>query len=382
MCRSGAGLALTLVLSACGAAPDASSPLQARLLGRDDSGAYGLVDVDIATLTSARAVRGSAARVLGGGSVFIEEALLSDELLRESGDDVQQATLVDGARPPRAQFDFDSDVLVPADWESLLMLSLYHHTERALTAYRELGFSAEDTDTFLAYANVRVGALVLLGAPLVTDNAAYAPLADALLFFPASVLDEGVPLSANEGVVAHELLHGLKHRLIHGGASLPIYIRDGWSDRIAINSYRADDEGLADFFAAVITDDPDFLAPSFPGRQLDRNVAVPRRFSQRLYESLADPVALYDPYPLGSALASWLWAIAAADVSARRDVATAVIAALGDLAPRLDGSYRLYHLLDAVMARALPELHDRGCAFLDSRLDPPFRQVPSCGIGP
>ncbi len=372
---------LALVFGAalgCGVEDDLG-PQTVRLIARDDSGEYGLRDERLETLESARQVRGQASKVRGGGILLIEETLLKGDLSVETSDDVQQSALVDGHRPVEADYTKAGELLVPRDWESLLMFSFYRHVERGLDYYEDLGVGPAERQTFLAHFNIRFTLLLAWGTTLIADNAAYAPLEDALLLFPRRSLDEGVPLMANEGVIAHELSHGIKHRIVSPG-DLPLYAEDSWDDRAAINSYRADDEGLADFFAAVMTGDSDFIAPSLVGVDIDRDLSRTRPFTLEMYEDLSDSVAVYNPYELGSALASFLWATAADDPQSRLLLARTVVRTLYEVGPHEDESYRVPFLIDAIMARAPDALRQRGCELLDELLEGPFREVPTCGL--
>jgi hypothetical protein len=372
---------LILVLLGVGCAPeDDVGPQVVRVLVRDGRD-FELRDELLATLESAREVRGSVGELRGGGEIVLEETLLEGDLSRENTDDVQQAVLIKGDGGVEADYVHDGEVLVPRDYETLLLFTFYRHLERALTYYEELGVPPRALEPFTAYFYIRFTAMLAWGTTLFTDNAAYAPLVDGLLLFPSSALDRGVPLCANDGVVVHELGHGVKHRILSAGRSTPRYVDDDWG-LIATNSYRADDEGLADFHAAVLTGDPDFIAPSIPGVGLDRDLREARQFTHELYEELSDGFVSYNPYPLGSALASFLWATAGYSTVKRLSLARTVIAALEALGPSLDDSYRLPVLLDAIMARAEPSLHDRGCALLETRLEAEFRDVPACGITP
>lgn len=135
---------------------------------------------------------------------------------------------------------------------------------------------------------------------------------------------------ANAGVVAHELSHGVKQRLVQTERGALVYA--DWPTA-AVDSYRSDDEGLADFFAAVATQDPNFIGPSIPERDLDRHVSRTRYFTVELADDIEKKsINDYDPYPLGSALAAWLWTSVDDDPQARLELASVVMLALQDLA--------------------------------------------------
>ncbi|MFH0901533.1 MAG: hypothetical protein V2A73_12975, partial [Pseudomonadota bacterium] len=169
---------------------------------------------------------------------------------------------------------------------------------------------------------------------------------------------------------------------------------------------------------AVFTDDPNFIARSLVHPNLDRDLTKERQFTQELYDAQRDSLADYNPYLLGSAMASWLWAIAdagvvssdrAATADTERDIADdnsldgstsaialadrtaiarAIILAIGDLpankrkagCAEFGADYRLADFLDAIVRHLPAELTNRACTLLDARLEGDFRNVPSCGI--
>lgn len=185
---------LLLLARICGCAPpDAQGPQTVRVLAQLNPDTYRLTDVRLETLESARHVRGTVAVLRGDGSLILEEELLSDDLRSENRDDVKQATLVQGDRQVVADYVNDNKMLIPRDWESLLMFSFYHNAETALAFYRSLGVDDAVVQPFVAQFYVRITALVLWGSLLITDNAAYSPLDDCLLLFPQQTLTDGGP---------------------------------------------------------------------------------------------------------------------------------------------------------------------------------------------
>jgi hypothetical protein len=366
-------LALVALLG-CGA-PDLSGPVTVRLLAPDASGAYALRDQVIESLDSVREVRGLAAHVRGGGVVISEEEFIEQQMQLLT--DVHPTTMVEGSRAVEVRFNEQDGVVIPDDYESLIMLSFYHHAERARAVFTEAGAYPYTLEPFVSHFHVRVTALSSWGQTLVTDNAAYAPLADVFLLFPSQYLDDGVPLAANLGVVAHEMSHGVKHRTLHPDGGDPRYVHENWPNA-AINSYRSDDEGLADFYGAVTSNNPDFIAESLPGLSLNRDVSVPRRFSASLSAALDLSTAQYNPYPLGSALASWLWRLAGDTPEERIAFAQIVTESIQDLPPRLGPNYRVTDLMDVVLEHLESEKLKQGCAMLAQRLTPDFGRVAAC----
>src|SRR5687767_9281961 len=110
-----AALTAVVVLAAC-APEDDLGPQVVRVLARQGKH-YELKDELLATLESAREVRGGAGTVRGGGSIVVEETLLEGDLARENTDDVHQSVLVSGDGAITADYVRDGEVLVPRDYE-------------------------------------------------------------------------------------------------------------------------------------------------------------------------------------------------------------------------------------------------------------------------
>jgi len=220
--------------------------------------------------------------------------------------------------------------------------------------------------------------LFFWGAPLVTDNAGYTPIADSFLLFPSLILSDSIPLAANQGVVVHELSHAIKHRMLHPNKKLPPYVTEKWPVD-ASNAYRSDDEGFADFFAAILTQQTNFIGPSLDLPQVDRDLAEPRIFTSELFDSQLNKIENYDPYPLGSCLAAWLWSIGETQDDRLR-VGKVVIAALQNMESILDADYSLAKLMNHIVSELENEDRQRACTLLDSRLEGQFRKVPECNL--
>jgi hypothetical protein len=380
MLRPGA-LALSLA-AGCGVVDD-TGPQVVRVFAAPEGSPrdFAFIDERLDTLESARRIRGEASHLRGGGSLVLEEALFSGQLTADTEEQVRRYDLITGDGPVEAQYERDEEVLVPTDWETLLMFTFYRHMERARAYYESLGVETAALPTLRSYFNIRLTAmLVVWGQPLLTDNAAYTPFADSFMLFPTNLIDDGLPLPMNQGVVAHELSHAVKHHVLHGDRRLPRYIDESWPAE-AIASYRADDEGLADFFAAVFTGDPDFIHPSIPDLDLDRDLEVDRNFTQAQYDALSQGSLDFNPYSLGSSLASWLWDMGATDVE-RRQLAVIVVETLYALRDTIDGTYSLNQLMGEILARLPADMRARGCDLLDQRLEGEFREVPACSISP
>ncbi len=361
----------------CDLPEDDLGPQTVRVFTTDEAGVYGLVDRELTTLESARRMRGGAVKMRGGGSVFIEAGLLDGSLTADSEEKIRETRLVKGDRRVEAEYLKEEGVLVPTDWDTLVMFSFYHHIERGLGFFQELGVPAQALRPTRCFFKVNFTSAFVFGQPLITDNAAYAPAADAFFLFPNQVLNSGVPLALNEGVSVHELSHAVKHRIIHGDKRLSITTED-WT-RAAANTYASVDEGLADFFAAHHTGNPNFIEVSIDESfELERDISEEQVFTEELLSGVDGDELIYNPYPLGTAVASWLWAITG-DVEERGLVAKGVVDALNNLRPILGPDYALTDFLNHVVLHLDVGFQAQACELLKERLGEQFVEVVTCG---
>jgi hypothetical protein len=235
------------------------------------------------------------------------------------------------------------------------MLTLYHHLERAAEHFDAAGVSHATVRALPVYFSASYQASLLLPIPLLTDNAAYVMTLDAFLIPPRLVLKD-VPLFANRGVVVHEYSHAVFNRLVHQDRRVPRYLLESWSDPV-INELRSLDEGVADVFAALAVGDPAYLLPSIPNPEdydIDRDLSVERYYDDALRgEVISASVTGYDPYRLGSVVASAIWALRPSvdDATLAQAVATA-LRDIADPAPEFSVSQFLDRLVLALPAAA------------------------------
>lgn len=368
------------LLGSCQNPAEVMGPQRVQVIALDaPAGEYTLAVRELLTLENARTLEGSSVRMRGGGAVVLEDTLIDGDLSGQTEEELAEVQLVNGDRAIQAQFEIENGVLIPTDWESLIMFSFYHHLEAGRAFFAELGVPASALGPVTTYFNIRVTSLLFFwGAPLITDNAGYTPIADAFLLFPSLILSDSIPLAANEGVVVHELSHAIKHRMLHPNKKLPPYVTEKWTVS-ASNAYRSDDEGIADFFAAITTQQTNFIAPSLDLPELDRDLSQPRNFTSELFEAQNTKIENYDPYPLGSCLAAWLWSIGE-NQNDRLRVGKAVIDAFQTMESILNTDYSLAQLLNHIVAHLENEDKERACTLLDSRLEGQFREVPQCDI--
>lgn len=297
-------------------------------------GTLGFEDVTLATIEDLEAVSGRPATMFGDAAI----ELGTGERPVDGG--ASRAAFVAHPRHVSANWVMDGDVAVASDYDSLLMFTAYAHFEAAALFFTGVGFIATDAGVPVYYEpEIKDGEEI--GFPD-TDNAAYFPEADAFILLPMSILQD-VPFGMNPGVVAHEYSHRVWYHTFWSGelfAALEEFGNDGGAGR-AWNRIRATDEGVADFYGAAVSGDPDYLAQSAPPA-----IAAPRRLAE---VRLLDPAWLggtqpvdesgnYRVYIPGSVVASALWRVS--EVVGAQAVGEAVLAAQQSLAPTVRRTFR------------------------------------------
>jgi hypothetical protein len=231
--------------------------------------------------------------------------------------------VVAGARPIRANYVTAGNVAVPRDVVTLMAFSMYAHLERAALHFEALG-AGFDTPAPVYYEPIVAGGAL--------SGVAYFAGADFFAVDPGAA-DE-LPVAANPGVLAHESSHRVWHNLVWQRrllTRLPAIAADA-EQLAAFHLLRAADEGIADYFAAVVTGNPAYHGDSFyhlEVRSLDRFSAVEVEWVDGTAPTVAGQ---YNPYALGTVLASTLWRARAAFGT---DLDSAVVASLRAVGDRL-----------------------------------------------
>jgi hypothetical protein len=349
---------LAAVLVACGSE---SVPADYLVYDRDPvTQQYRLVESRIETLADVTRVNGSIVNVRGGGNLRAasrEPATEQDwiDALSISGDDA-----------PEVHYEVEDGVVIAWDFDSLMMLTLYHHLERAAEYFTSIGVPHTSVRKLKVFYYAELKTWIPLPIPLLTDNAAYIATLDAFLIPPGLILND-VPLCANRGVVVHEYSHAVFNRLVHGDRRVPRYLLDDWPTE-AVNEMRSLDEGVADIFAALAVDDPDFISPSVSAElfDIDRDVSKERVYDDDLLSAvMTDGTAAYDPYALGSVVASALWAIRS-DVGSET-LGQAVVRALAAMSGQ-SPTFRLTDFADQLTAELPLAARASACGTFRTRL--------------
>jgi hypothetical protein len=323
--------ALALALCACGAKTEKpSTPYAARVVAPTGDGNYALREVAFATLTDLDGMTGEVASVRVHGKLDLGSDV--DEIVHSDDPD---GIYLDLGGAPRLAYDVEDGVVVPLDYQSLEILSLYHVFETVYTFWRdEGGIAATDLGTPRLFYDPR---LAIAGEGMSLEiiaklNAAFLPGPRDFWWFRTSRLEE-IPLKLNLGVVAHEFGH-LLFDLDFAAQQVTAY-----DDANAFNTdvLNGINEGLADFYSFVVTKNDDEYVASSELLAEERNLPVPWTRST-LYE--ADCQGSF--YCEGSILASALYEIATQGDRSALEVASVVRAALPSFREDWDGLKETY----------------------------------------
>jgi len=354
-------LLATLILGACACGPSEPDRTDLRYVVMDlvDSTNYELTERRLPTLESVVEVRGLAMEMRHGGELY---AGILDPQTKE---DYKDALKVRGDKPPALDFTLDGNVVVPFDLDSLMMLTVYHHIESAQTYFDTIEL-ADPVGPIKTYYRPTVDTGPFkLPFPVLSDNAAYAYTMDAFLMPPQFFLNE-LPLAANRGVMVHEYSHAVFNRVVFNNDRAPDFLVGNWPN-IAVNEIRSLDEGIADIFGALQTGNSNFIAPSISEAfGIDRDLAVERVYTTSMLRSAqtSDEFS-YDPYGLGSVVASALWSLLG-DINAH-DLGVAVLNAMAAI--RNPGEdFRVTDFFNAIHPELSPDIQAKACAIFRARL--------------
>lgn len=214
---------------------------------------------------------------------------------------------LDGDRALDVGYDVQDGVAVPLDEDGLILWSFYGHLEDIADQLPALGL---DGDVFFPLDSAWTPVLPdLLLELLPKENAAYATGGHFFVLLD-DLFAKDVPLVANAGVIRHEFGHAVFHVLTSGGVHRrpPFAAADTSVPSLYYSSLH---EAFADTFATLSLDAPDYFEDSLPMTSRDvrgdwtiDQVETPEQFHRTAGD---DPLALYDPYPLGTVFASTAW---------------------------------------------------------------------------
>lgn len=263
-------LAAPLLACLLSCAPDGDPVRMAVLQWEPTARTYDLRVVEVRTLENVAALRGDAATPIGAASIRLDLRRLEGV---ETEKQFRKAVLEEPGSDVEAQFIEDDGVLYPSDFHSLSLATAYYNFEvsRAYALARGMPEDRLRGVPFYYFPKLTTDP----SRGFVADNAAWYPALRSFLLFPFHEL-QGIPLAANQGVIAHEYGHGIFTALVHDGSWLPDYpARWGSAGAVMIESL---EEGFADAWALGVTGDLDFVERSLDETDaMLRDVAFDRR---------------------------------------------------------------------------------------------------------
>jgi hypothetical protein len=223
------------------------------------------------------------------------------------------------------------------------------------------------------------------GRPALTRGEMYfQPL--AMHFLPAPGRTTQVPLAMNLGAMAHSLTHQAAAIFAWGGAPAPSTDQGPARDaewNTAKHAARSMTEGLADFIAAAVTQDPRWLDHSDQQSAQARGLDETRCSSAEMAAALPldDAQVPYDPYPLGTVLAGALWQ--AAEGGQPDLIAHGALASFGRIkaaaAAAGGGKVTVAGILDAIVGASDTEAIPGLCGLFADRFSAlAVPKLPSC----
>ncbi|MEM1348715.1 MAG: hypothetical protein AAGI01_09185 [Myxococcota bacterium] len=381
-----AGVAATLMACTPGTADVDPSSNRFLIYNYDRmAGTYQLEPVQIATIRDVRSADGELFNILGGGSLATPIADPQTE------DEWRRSLVVEGATPPTIEYTIDSDgTVIPWDFDSAMMLTVYHHLEQAAQYFDTIPLDGIEgpngplrTGEFSRqvvgkvpcyyYPQIELGGLPL---PLFTDNAAYAFTLNAFLVPPRFSATDAVPIYANRGVMTHEYSHAVFNRLVHNSNPVPDYIlnADNWED-VSVNELRGLDEGAADIFAYLDVADPNFIAPSITV-DIGRDMSVAKFYDEEMLAVFSgtsagatDEATPQAPvHDLGAVIAAMFFQLQqdTAGTLTEDELATVMVRSLRAINDPRPG-WRLVEFLDVFHDELPEEVRAGACALLAER---------------
>lgn len=227
---------------------------------------YSLQTVELSTITNINKIEGTSAE-------FIENPNLNQNT-------------ISGAPVDGDFFSNSNGVFVPKDFKSLNLITVYAHIEKLNLFMDQIGYSS----LLPRPRKVAVGLRTSIVELPKTNNAIYIGPFDTLVILPYEA--EGLPISMNAGILAHEYFHGIFHSILlkefleSPAHSAPFQQEEACdpekpkdlSNR-ELNEFVLSglNEGLADLWAWIYTGDPAFMSHSLGGQNYRKLDTVMRR---------------------------------------------------------------------------------------------------------
>lgn len=345
---------------------------------------YKMVRGTLKTLKNLRTMEGDAAKILGGAEVRIDY----EELARvnpQTREELEAVIYKSPGKPVDASFFEVDGILHAEDFHSLNLATTYYNFEKAHLFFAGLNAALYELPVQYFPSVERIaGGKVLVE----TDNASWDPVIRTFTVLPFKELDE-LPMGMNAGIIGHEFTHAVfSNRVFPKDDSIDWlfqrYFKEPeiWSP--VVNLSRSFDEGLADFFGAVISGDPAFIRKSLKAIEAVRRLdpPSPRCLTTALRQAqLTTPFESYDPYPLGSVLAAALWESVAQTPDRVTPFAKSVtegMTELGNAFVAQENKTTLAQAVEAIASTLIADLKPRACGILLDRFKLEAVDVPSC----
>ncbi len=276
-------------------------------------------------------------------------------------------------QPPRSvAFDwFESDgVIIPADFDSLAMISIYYSIELSKLFFEDLGFKSKILEKMPTYYWPSFDIVDENGPKSQKDNAFYlylSPKERSFFILPFEQM-QWIPMALNTGIITHEYSHAVFDVLVWDRNR---QIQDQMVPS-ASNFVYALNEGWADFVAVARTGDPDFISHSIPkglfvdfrGSDVVRDASMPLNYTAYLdQEARQTPPQSFDPYGIGAFVSALMYSfenrIDTSEITtnnipsleARVHVGTWFVQALDDMGENLTADFELYDFFSFFLTR-------------------------------
>ncbi len=355
---------------------------------------YILQDVDVKTLTDVWRLEGEATVLYGDAELTVNN---SEGFLNwaDQGHSVAFSAIEkDG-------------VLIPADYHSLAMASIYYNVELSMLFFREIGLQRDTVGALPTYYWCNLSIVDTGGEESgMLDNAFYMYVDKSTQGFLVLPFDwfQWIPMPMNRGIMTHEYTHAVFEALVLGPNA---NIVDSWNaagTSPAANFLYGINEGTADYMAVASTGDPDFIEHSIQKglfgdlcnssvmehdivREADFVLAYSSSMERAAREK---PMMDYCPYNIARFWTSMLYGIAVAiddeqseipSEQARYRVAKWMLHAIDDLGKSLLHDFEIWDLLSLFVTRiSSPKDRDAACSIIEERYnyDQYFTYIEGC----
>ena len=294
-------LLICVILTAC-EQDTLQKPYKAKIVVTDESG-YTFKEVEISSLTDISSVSGSYVELKGGAELDLQENL--EEIVKSSD---PENIYADKGEKLKINYIVENDIIVPKDFQSLAALTIYYNYETVFKFWEK--YFELDVPTF--------GKLTIYNNPKLTINtggvnatietkvnAAFVPGTRDFWFFKKSKRAK-IPLKMNLGVLAHEFSHAIFDD-IFAERRVESYSTTSFISEKRLNAIN---EGVADYYAYMVTGRVTDFAFSFPSIANERQMPVSWTLSDISDPSRINLICQGDFYCFGSILASSLYEIA------------------------------------------------------------------------